>query len=688
MGNVHEPMMEMFIFETNQLLEQLEQLTIQSEKNGAFNNDEVNEVFRIMHTIKGSSAMMLVNEVSSLSHAIEDIFYYIREKNPPNIDCSGLTDIILSAADFIKGEISKIEDGHDSDGIADNLVEETKSFLTNLKSINGDISENSEKKKSSQKQQYYIGADKNIKSNQGLNVFDATIFFELDCEMENIRGYAVLNALQDVVSEIYYKPENILEDDDTVLAIRTNGFQICLTTDKSYEEIEQILNQTIFLRKLELKKLDSVQECEYWPKEQKVVKEIVIEDLPIKPILTEKSLKPESHEGIITQSMISVNVQKLDHLMDLVGELVIAEAMVTQNPDLKDLELENFYKASRQLRKISAELQDSVMSIRMVPLNATFQKMNRIVRDMSKKLDKKVELVLVGEDTEVDKNVIEHISDPLMHLIRNSIDHGIEMPEERSAVGKPIKGRVTLEAQNAGNEVIINIIDDGRGLNREKILERARNNGLITKTESELTDKEIYSFIFAPGFSTKEKVTEFSGRGVGMDVVVQNIKAVGGNILLDSIQGKGSTITLKIPLTLAIVDGMTVEVGKSSYTIPIMSIRESFRPAKKQILVDTNGNELIMVRGQCYPIIRLHKFYDIETNVIDLTKGIIVMVESEHMTMAIFADNLVGVQQIVVKPVPNYIKKISNMAGITGCTLLGDGSISLILDAIGLSNKI
>ena len=173
-----------------------------------------------------------------------------------------------------------------------------------------------------------------------------------------------------------------------------------------------------------------------------------------------------------------------------------------------------------------------------------------------------------------------------------------------------------------------------------------------------------------------------------MDVVVQNIKAVGGNILLDSIQGKGSTITLKIPLTLAIVDGMTVEVGKSSYTIPIMSIRESFRPAKKQILVDTNGNELIMVRGQCYPIIRLHKFYDIETNVIDLTKGIIVMVESEHMTMAIFADNLVGVQQIVVKPVPNYIKKISNMAGITGCTLLGDGSISLILDVIGLSNKI
>ena len=688
MGNVHEPMMEMFIFETNQLLEQLEQLTIQSEKNGTFNNDEVNEIFRIMHTIKGSAAMMLVNEVSTLSHSIEDIFYYIREKNPPNIDCSGLADIILSAADFIKIEISKIEDGNDADGVAGDLIEETKSFLLNLKSTNGDISENSEKTKKNKKQQYYIGADKNAKSNQGLNVFAATIFFEADCEMENIRGYAVLNAMQDIVNEIFYTPENILEDDDTVLQIRTKGFQICLTTDKSYEEIEKVLNQTIFLRKLELKKLDSVQECEYWPKEQKIVKEIVIEELPIKPILAEKPSKAESHEGSIAQSIISVNVQKLDHLMDLVGELVIAEAMVTQNPDLKNLELENFNKASRQLRKITAELQDSVMSIRMVPLNATFQKMNRIVRDMSKKLGKQVDLVLIGEDTEVDKNVIEHISDPLMHLIRNSIDHGIELPEERSAAGKPVKGRVTLEAQNAGNEVIINIIDDGKGLNREKILERARNNGLLTKLESELTDKEIYSFIFAPGFSTKEKVTEFSGRGVGMDVVVQNIKAVGGNILLDSIQGKGSTVKLKIPLTLAIVDGMTVEVGKSSYTIPIMSIRESFRPAKKQILVDPDGSELIMVRGQCYPIIRLHKFYDIETNVTDLTEGIIIMVESERVTMGIFADKLIGVQQIVVKPVPNYIKKISNMAGITGCTLLGDGSISLILDAVSFSNKI
>ena len=689
MGNVHEPMMEMFIFETNQLLEQLEQLTMQSEKNGAFSGDEVNEVFRIMHTIKGSSAMMLVNEVATLSHSIEDIFFYMREKHPSSVDCSTLADIILSAADFIKDEIAKIEEGKEADGKAIEQIEATRAFLIELKSANGDTDEKSTKVKPPAKQQYYIGADKAAKSNEGLNVFAATVFYEADCEMENIRAYTILNSLQDTVNEIFYQPENILEDDDTVLQIRENGFKMWLTTSKSYAEIEALLNQTIFMRKLELKQLGSVDECEYWPAKEKIVKEIIVEEPPIKPILVDQaSVKQEGHDNAVGQSMISVNVQKLDRLMDLVGELVIAEAMVTQNPDLKNLELENFHKASRQLKKISSELQDSVMSIRMVPLNATFQKMNRIVRDMSKKLDKKVDLVLIGEETEVDKNVIEHISDPLMHLIRNAIDHGIETPEERAAVGKPVKGRVTLEAQNAGNEVIINIIDDGKGLNRQKILERARSNGLLTKPESELTDKEVYAFIFAPGFSTKEKVTEFSGRGVGMDVVVQNIKSVGGNILLDSVQGKGSTIKLKIPLTLAIIEGMTVEVGKSSYTIPIMSIRESFKPDEKNLLVDPDGSEMIMVRGQCYPIVRLHQLYEIKSKVTDLTKGIIIMIESEHVTMGVFADRLVGVQQIVVKPVPNYIKNISNMTGITGCTLLGDGSISLILDAVGLSSRI
>jgi len=679
-----EPMLEMFIFETNQNLEQLEQITMNSEKNGTFSKDEINDIFRIMHTIKGSSAMMLVNEVATLAHSIEDIFFYMRENKPENVECSTLTDIILESADFIKEEISKLEAGKQANASASVLSESTKAFLTELKTSNGDIVQEKTSKNSIKNQQYYIGAEKTSEIEEVLNVFYAVIKYQEDCEMENIRAYTVVNSMQDIVKEMHYLPEDILDDDNTVCEIRNNGFKMWFTTVKNYKDITKLLDNTIFLKSLDVKQLASVNECEYWPTKKEVVKEVILDEIPIKPILATK--KTECHD--VHQTMISVNVEKLDVLMDLVGELVIAEAMVTQNPELAGLELKNFHKASRQLKKISSELQDGVMSIRMVPLSGTFQKMNRIVRDMSKKLNKQVELVLIGEETEVDKNVIEHISDPLMHLIRNSLDHGIEIPEMRVKNGKNPIGKITLEAKNAGNEVVINIVDDGQGLNRDKILERARENNLIYKSEADLTDKEIYAFIFAPGFSTKEKVTEFSGRGVGMDVVMKNINAVGGTILVNSEPGKGSMITLKIPLTLAIIAGMTVKVGNASYTIPIVSIRESFRPAEQNLIYDPDGSEMIMVRGQCYPIIRLHKIYNINTEVTDFTKGIIIMVETEKMTIGVFADQLIGQQQIVVKPVPVYIKNISNIAGVTGCTLLGDGSISLILDAVGLISKL
>ena len=379
-----------------------------------------------------------------------------------------------------------------------------------------------------------------------------------------------------------------------------------------------------------------------------------------------------------------MNVAKLDKLMDLVGEMVIAEAMVIQNPDLRGLELENFHTASRHLHKITTELQDMVMSIRMVPLANTFHKMHRIVRDMCKKLDKEVKLEIIGEETEVDKNIIEHISDPLMHLVRNSIDHGIELPSEREAKGKPAVGIITLEAKNSGSDVLVIIRDDGKGLNKEKILSRARENELLTKPENEMTDKEIYNLIFIPGFSTKEKISEFSGRGVGMDVVTKNIEEVGGSASIDSIEGKGTTITLKIPLTLAIIDGMTVRVGHSRYTIPITAIKESFRPGENDVFRDPDGNEMIMVRGECYSILRLHKCYDVKTDITEFTEGILIMVEQDERIICLFADELVGQQQVVVKTLPNYIKNTRKIQGLAGCTLLGDGSISLILDVAGI----
>jgi two-component system chemotaxis sensor kinase CheA len=316
----------------------------------------------------------------------------------------------------------------------------------------------------------------------------------------------------------------------------------------------------------------------------------------------------------------------------------------------------------------------------MVPLSATFQRMNRIVRDMSKKLEKEVRLEIIGEETEVDKNIIDHISDPLMHLIRNSIDHGIEAREERKAKNKPEFGTVTLEAKNTGGDVLIIVKDDGRGLDKEKILSKARKNGLVKKAERDLTDKEIYSFVLLAGFSTKEEVTEFSGRGVGMDVVASNIDAIGGTVSIDSAEGEGTEITLKMPLTLAIVSSMIIRTGKSVYSVPVISIRESFRARDEDIITDSEGNEMIMIRGQCYTVLRLYELYGIKTEIKNISDGIMLMVENDGNTFCIFADEIIGGQEVVVKALPGYIRNLKKVRGLSGCTLLGDGSISLILD--------
>ena len=372
--------------------------------------------------------------------------------------------------------------------------------------------------------------------------------------------------------------------------------------------------------------------------------------------------------------------------MDLMGEIVTAESIVASNPDLKGLTLDNFNKSMRELRKLTDELQDVVMSIRMVPLSGTFQKMNRIIRDMCKKLDKDVELETFGGDTEVDKTINDSLADPFMHMIRNSVDHAIETPEERQALGKPVTGKVTLSAQNIGGEIVITIADDGCGLDTSKLMAKAKSQGLLTKPESEYTEKEIFNFIMMAGFSTNTQVTEFSGRGVGMDVVRKNIEKVGGTITIDSKKNVGTTFTIKIPLTLAIIDGMEISVGKTIFTLPINSIERSIKiTSEDQLIHNTDGTEMIMLYGQCYPLIRLHELYGIDTPVTDIYDGIVILIEYGEKECCIFADELIGEQQVVVKPFPQFLSKYDIKGyGLSGCTILGDGNISLIMDANSL----
>lgn len=692
--DTREPMLDIFIFETFEMLEKLQDLIIDSEKESKLEADAINEIFRIMHTIKGSSGMMMFDNISSLSHTIEDIFYFIRESKPEKIDYSSLTDLVLEGSDLIKLETEKINNDKDADGDFSLFIEKAKQFLEELK-LSNKILENSENSKNNiiaeksieaeqeEAQKFYISNDK---SNSNLNLFSAALFFEELCEMENIRCFTVVHKLKEVAEIPYFYPEDIIENNETCETIRQEGFKVFLKTSYSLKNIREILMETVFLSKVDI--TEYIDESEFnknFKKEDDKSQEVIISQ--IKENESEKEVEKETEKQVVKtthkQSLVSVDVNKLDKLMDLVGELVISEAMVTKNPEIINLQLDSFNKAARQHRKRLSDLQDVVMSIRMVSLAPTLNKMNRIVRDIGKKLDKDSELIIIGQDTEVDKNIIEHIGDPLMHIVRNSMDHGIETKEERLASGKTLKAKVTIEAKNTGGEVWITIKDDGKGLNKEKILEKARENGLIKGKESELTDKDIYSMIFLPGFSTKEKVTEFSGRGVGMDVVVKEIEKIRGTVTVDSTPGIGSTFSIKIPLTLAIIDGMTIKVGNTVFTIPVTSIRQSFIIKKEDIINDLDNNEMILIRGECYSILRLHELYKIETDVVNIEDGIVIMVEDQGKVKCIFADKLIGEQQVVIKALPDYIKKVK---GVSGCSLLGDATISLILNISEIVN--
>ncbi len=678
-----EPLAEMFVFETLQLLQQMEQLMLSSEKEKGFSQHTIDEVFRIMHTIKGSAAMMMLDNIARLTHTIEDTFYYLREEKPKLMDYSSLYDLVFVSVDLINIEILKLKNGDIPDGDSNSLIHSWENYLLNLKQ-NSRISCETSIIEDNFIELAFPSPSINMQ-NENRDIFVAVIHFEEGCEMENVRAFTILFKLKEIADVLLFTPQDLVDNTDSKDIIRTEGFKIQFKSNRSYEEIEDFFLQTIFLKSLELVQVNEEEKNRlFFDNDSTSEPELTDQTFHAMPAKTENKLEDRDVTAALNkQTMISVSVAKLDMLMDLVGEMVIAEAMVIQNPDLNGLELSNFKKASIQLKKITNELQDIVMSIRMVSLSATFHKMNRIIRDMCRKLNKEVHLEIIGEATEVDKNIIDHISDPLMHLVRNAIDHGIEPTTERIKKGKQETGTVILEAKNSGSDVVIIVRDDGGGLDKEKILQRAREHNLIGDT-TEMTDKEIFHMILLPGFSTNENVTEYSGRGVGMDVVAKNIEAIGGYLSVESEQGKGTIFTMKIPLTLAIIDGMNIMVGKEHYTIPTISIKEFFRPEQGDIIVDIDGNEMIMIRGQCYKLIRLNELYQVTSGNTDSKEGIIIMLEQAEKAVCIVADKLLGQQQVVIKALPEYINKFKTIKGLAGCTLLGDGSISLTLDVAEL----
>lgn len=408
-------------------------------------------------------------------------------------------------------------------------------------------------------------------------------------------------------------------------------------------------------------------------------------DAPAAAVAAPVPSRPASAEkqAVAAETSIRVGVEKVDQLINLVGELVITQAMLAQTASAFDPVLnERLFAGLSQLTRNARDLQEAAMSIRMMPMDYVFNRFPRLVRDLAHKLGKQVELSTFGKSTELDKGLIERIIDPLTHLVRNSLDHGIETPEARTAAGKEATGQLLLSAAHQGGNIVIEVSDDGQGLNRDKILKKARERGL--PVSDNMTDDEINQLIFAPGFSTADQVTDVSGRGVGMDVVKQNIQSMGGYVEIQSQRGKGTTIRIVLPLTLAILDGMSVKTGEEVFILPLSCVAESLQPRPEDIKAVPGGGRLLKVRNEYLTLVPLYERFRITPSIADPSEGIVVILDSEGKKIALQIDELVGQQQVVVKNLETNYRKVS---GISGATILGDGSVALIIDVSALMRE-
>jgi two-component system chemotaxis sensor kinase CheA len=495
--------------------------------------------------------------------------------------------------------------------------------------------------------------------------------------MPEIRAMVLLNHVKTVAEVTATIPDD-LDADSAGDDIAANGFIIKLKTDNP-DLVEEQLKSGINVQSAErLKKPEKPKTTQSTPE-----KPVQAESAAEKKTAPSAPTAPTAKKGEDKSgAMISVKLEKLDRLMKLAAEIVIAQSGVLHSSDLAPYKsrMPNFYKSARELKKLTDELQDMVMSVRMVPVNAAFSKMNRVVRDMNKTLGKNVTLVFEGEQTEVDKSVVDMLGDPLMHLVRNAVDHGIEPPEERAASGKTEPPTVTLKAYYESNDVLISVTDNGAGMNAQALLNKARSKGILTKPEQEYTEQDCFALIMAAGFSTNEQVTEYSGRGVGMDVVKKNLEKVGGTLLVDSVYGKGSTFTIRVPMSLSISDCMGIMLGGQEYAVPVASLTEVFRAKPEQIIITPDGKEMVQ-RDKLYKIIRLSEHFGIENCECEYTNGIMLLCSTAQGEAALFADSILEDMQIVVKPFPAYLSRFGlKESGFSGTSVLGDGSIILALD--------
>ena len=629
--------------------------------------EAINSIFRAFHTIKGVAGFLDLKHIGSLAHVSETLLDMGRKGQ--TILENSKVDVVFEAIDLMKRMLSNL-----SDAVASNEavhpIEGLGQLITRI-------------------QMCIDGVETVPKVGEILREKG---------EIKRTDLNEALKSQRDESSEDHKKKigEILVEKQKTTEPKVEKAIQqqqeIKKTIDSSADptlKFGEILVSKGVIKKSDL---DKAIEQQQTTSKNKKIGEILLENKlitkdQIGQVLNEQKqqaqtvVKAAPAKKAVTESTVKVTTERLDALINMVGELVIAQAMVSQ--DLADHRKSNqrLERNARHLEKITRDLQELSMSTRMVPVQGVFQKMARLVRDLSRKSGKQVEFEMFGADTELDRNVVEEIADPLVHMVRNSVDHGVETPDDRRAAGKSPNGKVTLSAYHKGGNIIIEIKDDGKGLDRDRILKKAIENGVV-KEDAELTDQEVYRLIFHAGLSTAEKITDISGRGVGMDVVRKNIESLRGRIDIDSAIGKGTTFSIQLPLTLAVIDGQLVTVGDEQYIIPTASIEQNLRPVPSQISTVQGGRgEMMMVRGELIPLIRLYNIFNIKPEIEDPCESLVVIVTDGVQRCCIQVDDLLGQQQVVIKSLGDYLGSIQ---GVSGGAIMGDGNVSLILDVPGV----
>lgn len=588
--------------------------------------EELNCIFRAAHSIKGGSGIFGFDSLISVTHVMENIFDRARQGTYKF--SRPIIDVLLKAVDALRQLLGNYGENIEPDWVLVNLTTEQLEALLDPSKVTLMTDDHGFG--------FFVPLPDKTPTDDSFGFFEPIPLIEED-------GFG------------FFEPtpatDSFSASEDSTLASATDS-----TNESSAEQ--QVME----------------------PQTSEQNSNIVAASVPEQIVSTHKKESTKSKSDNLEASTIRVDIQKVDSLVNLVGELVITQSMLTLlTEDMLGPEAEKLQIAMRELERNTRDIQEGIMSIRMLPLSFVFNRFPRVVRDLSTKLHKQVELKIEGGHTEIDKGLIEKLVDPLTHLVRNSLDHGIESPQIRESLGKPASGTITLKAEQKGGNIVISVIDDGAGLNRQKILAKARERGISVSDQA--SDTEVWDLIMAPGFSTAEQVTDVSGRGVGMDVVKRNIESMGGKIEISSVAGAGSTLHIRLPLTLAILDGMSVAVGDQLFIIPLVNIIESMQPVPEQLKLIAN-QQMLELRNTYWPILRLHELMAVEPTHQNPTHAILVLIETSKNRFALMVDDLVGQQQVVIKSLEQHYRRVP---GVAGATIMGDGSVALILDAESLA---